>query len=344
MKNTIITLGLLIFLVANNSFAQVSHGKYIIANKIHLDGDGGWDYLTMDDLTSRLYISHGSIVQVLDVATRKLLGTITGTKGVHGIALANTLNKGFTSNSSDSSVTIFDLKTLQFLKNVKITGEDPDAILFDPFSQRVFVFNRRSSNSTVIDANSNKVIKTIALSGRPEFSTCDLKGKVYVNIEDKNEICVINSQTLEVEHKWQITPGIRPSGMAIDIKNHRLFSVCDNEMMVVINSENGKVVSSVPIGKWPDGVAFDPILERIYTSNGEGTMTIIQEEKPNSFKVLENFPTQSRARTIAINSKTQRIYLPVAEYGETPAPTSENPNPRQPIRPNTFTILEIVMK
>jgi len=341
MKKVKLVLSLLMFLGAITIFAQ---SKYQIVNKIHLEGNGGWDYLTMDESSSRLYVSHGSVVQVLDLTKNTLLGTIPDTKGVHGIALATDLNKGFISNGRDTSVTIIDLKTLQFIAKVKVTGNNPDAILYDPFSKKVFVFNGRSSNATVIDANSNKVIGTIALSGKPEFSVTDLKGKVYVNIEDKSAICEINAITLKVEQTWSIAPGEEPSGLAIDLKNHRLFSVCNNKLLTVLNSDNGKVVATLKIGEYVDGVAFDPIFKRIYSSNGNGTLTVIQEENENTFTVLENFPTQKGARTITLNPKTHKIYLPSAEYVETPVPTAENPRPRAALKPDTFTILEIAIK
>lgn len=341
MKKTNLAVALLLFLGASTSFAQTN---YQISNKIHLEGNGGWDYLTMDESASRLYVSHGSVVQVVDLTKNILLGTIPDTKGVHGIALATDLNKGFISNGRDTSVTIIDLKTLQFIAKVKVTGNNPDAILYDPYSKKVFTFNGRSSNSTVIDAISNKVIATIPLSGKPEFSVTDLKGKIFVNIEDKSAISEINATTMKVEQTWSIAPGEEPSGLAFDLKNNRLFSVCNNKLLVVVNSENGKVVTTLPIGENVDGVAFDPILKRIYSSNGDGTMTVVQEVKENTFTILENFPTQKGARTITLNSKTHKIYLPTSEYGETPPATAENPRPRATIKPNTFTILEISTK
>ncbi|MFN8257597.1 MAG: YncE family protein [Bacteroidales bacterium] len=343
MKKAVVIFGLLICFGMSYSIAQTNQAKYKIANKINLEGDGGWDYLTVDDSTSRLFISHGTMVQVLDLNTHKLIGTIPDTKGVHGIALARDLNKGFISCGRDSSVTVFNLKTLEFISKVKVTGANPDAILYDPFSQKVFVYNGRSSNATVIDAKTEKVIETIPLPGKPEFSVTNLKGKVYVNIEDKSEICQIDATTLKLEQTWLIAPGEEPTGLAIDLKNHQLFSVCD-KLMVAVSTDNGKVVGSAAIGNNVDGVAFDPILNRIYTSNGEGTMTIIQPMENNKFRVLENLTTQKGARTIALNYKTHNIYLPTAEFGETPAPTAENQHPRPSVKPNTFTILEITMQ
>ncbi len=341
MKKKYLLISLLFLLSLQQSFSQFSQLKYQIINKISLKGDGGWDYLCVDDSASRLYVSHGSMVQVVDVISNKLIDTIGDTKGVHGIAFAREFNKGFISNGKDTSISVFNLKTLQLITKIKITGINPDAILYDSYSQRVFVFNGRSSNATVIDAKSDKIIGTIALFGKPEFSVSDLKGKIFVNIEDKSEICVINANSLKVEHNWPIAPGKEPSGLAIDIKSHRLFSVCDNKLMLVVNSDNGKVICSVSIGENVDGVAFDPILKRIYSSNGEGTLTIIQEVSPDLYKVLETLKTQKGARTIALNSKTHCIYLTTAEYGETPKSTEELPHPRPSILPNTFTILEI---
>jgi DNA-binding beta-propeller fold protein YncE len=344
MKKSIIILGLLLFQGFSHSFAQNDPSKYQVLNKIKVEGNGGWDYLSMDENTSRLYISHGTITQVLDIYEQKVVGTIPDTKGVHGIALAKDLGKGFISNGRDSSVTVFNLKTLRVSGKVKVTGNNPDAILYDPFTHKVFTFNGRSSNSTVIDAASEKVIGTIPLPGKPEFSVTDGKGKIYVNIEDKSELCMINPVTLKVEQTWSIAPGEEPSGLAIDVKNQRLFSVCGNKLMIILNATNGNVVAKVDIGDRVDGVGFDPSLKRAYSSNGDGTLTVVQEENENTFRVIENFPTQKGARTIAVNPKTHRIYLPTAEFEAAPAPTTDNPRPRPSVKADSFVILEIAPK
>ena len=315
--------------------------EYKIANTFHVEGDGGWDYLISDDETNRLFISHGTVVQVIDEQTGKLLGTIPDTKGVHGIALANDLNKGFISNGKDSSVTIFDLKTLFPISKMNVTGKNPDAILYDEFTHRVFTFNGRTSNATVIDAKENKVIATIALDGKPEFSVTDGKGKIYVNIEDKSELSVIDAVNLKVLNTWSVAPGEEPSGLALDNETHRLFSVCDNKLMIIIDAENGKIISKLPIGERVDGVAFDPKTKRVFSSNGDATLTVVNEMSSDKFKVLENFTTQKGARTIALNYKTHHLFLPSAEYGAAPEPTTENPKPRPTIKPNTFVILDI---
>ena len=341
MKKLNLSLIVFMFLLTTNLVAQTACK---LVDKIHLPDNGSWDYLTVDNEASRLYISHGMEVQVVDLTKNALVGTISDTKGVHGIAVAKDLNKGFISNGRDTSVTVFNLKTLEFIAKVKVTGNNPDAILYDPFSQKIFTFNGRSANSTVIDAVSNKVIATIPLIGKPEFSVTDLKGKIYVNIEDKSSICEIDTKTLKVDENWSIKPGEEPSGLAIDLQNNRLFSVCDNKTLVVLNAGTGKVVTTLKIGGNVDGVAFDPILKQIYSSNGEGTMTVIQQKDADNYSILENFPTQKGARTIAVNPETHRVYLPTAEYGDTPAPTAENQHARAQIKPGTFTILEISTK
>jgi DNA-binding beta-propeller fold protein YncE len=323
----------------SSALAQTS--SYRISDKIHVEGDGGWDYLTADVLTGRLFVSHGTIVQVIDTKTKKVIGTISDTKGVHGIAIASELQKGFISSGRDSSVTIFDLKSLATIEKVYVTGKNPDAILYDSFTDRVFVFNGRTSNSTVIDAKKNKVIETIPLEGKPEFSVSDGTGKVYVNIEDKNEIGVINASTMKVEKYWSIKPGDGPSGLAIDNINHRLFSVCDNKLMIVVDATSGKIITTLPIGERVDGCGYDPGLARAYSSNGDGTLTVVQEVTDNNFKVLENVPTQKGARTIAVDAKTHHIYLPTAEYGATPDATTDNPHPRPSINPGTFVVLDV---
>ena len=321
--------------------AQNTSSFYKIENKFMVPGEGGWDYLSVDEATGRVFLSHGTVVNVVDEKDGKLLGTITDTKGVHGIAVANDLNKAFISNGRDSSVTIVDLKTLAFITKTSVTGQNPDAILYDPFSHKVFAFNGRTSDATVIDGFTNKVVATIKLDGKPEFSVTDGKGKVYVNIEDKSEISCINSKTLKVEQTWSIAPGEEPSGLAIDNDNHRLFAVCGNKLMVVVNSESGKVITTLPIGDRVDGAAFDPGLKRAYSSNGEGTMTVVQEISPTEFKVLENVSTQPGARTITVNKKNHKIYLTTAEFGPVPEKTTDNPRPRPAIKPGTFTLIVV---
>ncbi len=329
---------LILFFAISRCTAQSS---YKVLNKFSVEGDGGWDYIFEDDASARLFVSHGTAVNVVDEKTGSLLGTISGLKGVHGIAGAFELNKGFISDGRDSSVTIFDLKTLAVITKVKVTGANPDAILYDPFSHKVFTFNGRSSNATVIDAATNAVVNTIPLEGKPEFSVTDGKGKIYVNIEDKGKICVINTLTMKVEQSWSVSPGKEPSGLAIDNETHRLFSVCDNKLMVIVDALSGKIITTLPIGENVDGVSFDTGKKRAYSSNGDGTMTVVQEENADTFKVLETVNTQKGARTITLNNKTHHLFLPTAEYNPTPEKTKDNTKPRPSIKAKSFVILDL---
>jgi YVTN family beta-propeller protein len=315
--------------------AQSVQPGYKISNRIHLEGDGGWDYLTVDATNDRLFVSHGTMVQVVDLQKGTLLATIADTKGVHGIALAADLNKGFISCGRDTSVVVFDLTSYKVIERIKVTGQNPDAILYDPYKKIIFTFNGRSSNSTVLDAVTNRVIATIPLAGKPEFAATDKKGKVFVNIEDKSLVTVINTNTLKVEESWSLAPGEEPSGLALDNETHRLFMVCSNKLMVVMNALNGKIITTIPIGDRCDGVAFDPATKRAFSSNGDGTITVVQENENDSYTVVENVVTQKGARTIACNPLTHNLYLPTAEYE---APVG---NARPAIKPSTFTVLEI---
>lgn len=321
---------------------QSAKSEYTILNKIPVAGDGGWDYLSVEEKgAGRLFISHGTVVQVLDLGTGQLAGTIKDTPGVHGIALAPELNKAFISVGRNASVKVIDMKTFAVLADVKVTGENPDAIMYDKYSKKVFVFNGRTSNATVIDASTNEVVGTIALEGKPEFPVSDNGGKIFVNIEDKSLITVISADSLKVLKSWPIAPGEEASGLAVDNETHRLFAVCGNKLMVVVDATDGHVVANLPIGDGSDGVKFDPILKRAYSSNGEGTMTVVQEIDKDNFKVLENIKTMPGARTLALDPRTHHIYTPTAEFNPPPAATKDNPNPRRSAKPGTFVILDI---
>ena len=335
MKNTFFTLICAASVLSGTCL--IAQSNYKTVSKIHIEGDGGWDYLNVDEHNNRLFVSHGTMAQAIDLSTGQLTGTIQDTKGIHGIAIAYDLNKGFTSNGRDSSVTIFNLETFEVITKIYVTGKNPDAILYDPFSQKVFTFNGGGNNSTVIDAKENKVIATIPLDGKPEFSATDGKGKIFVNIEDKSVINVINTVTLKVEQHWSIAPGEEPSGLALDNQNNRIFSVCSNKLMIVTDALSGRVITSLPIGDRCDGVAFDPDLKRAYSSNGEGSITVVQEESSDKFTVLETVKTQPGARTIALNKKTHHLYLSTAEYLSEPSSSNRRPG----IKPNSFVILDI---
>jgi DNA-binding beta-propeller fold protein YncE len=339
MKTTIFVITG-IFLSLFGLYGQKSAGGYVIDRPIHLEGDGYWDYLNADDATGILYVSHGKMVHVVDLNTGKNVATITDVNGVHGIAIAGEFNKGFITNGPDSNVTVFNLKDYSIIEKLQVTGKNPDAIIFEPFSKTIITWNGRSSNATVIDPKTDKVIQTIMLAGKPEAAVSDGKGKVFVNIEDKSEVCMINVKTWKVEQTWSINPGEGPSGLALDTATHRLFSATD-KLMVVLDAETGKVITTLPTGDRVDGAGFDQGLKRAYSSCGEGVLTVIQEENKNSFKVLANLPTQAGARTISVSSKTHKIYLPTAEFGPTPEKTADNPRPHPTVKPGTFSVLVI---
>jgi YVTN family beta-propeller protein len=342
MKKSLISFCTLLLLFTGiNLTGQQAGGKYSIVNKIHLPGTGGWDYLTVDENGSRLFVSHSSVVLVVDLKTSTLAGTIIDTPGVHGIALAEELNKAFISVGRNASVKVINFKTLEVIADVKIKGQNPDAIMYEPFSKKVFVFNGGSSNATVIDAATNEVVATIPLEGKPEFPVSDGKGRVFVNIEDKSIISVIDVKSMKVEKSWPIAPGEEASGLAIDNETHRLFTVCGNKLMVVVDAVDGHVVTSLPIGDGCDGVKFDPTLKRAYASNGEGTLTVVQEENKDSFKVVENLKTMQGSRTLAVDTKTHHIYLPGAEFTPAPAATADNPRPRPGMKPDSFLVMDI---
>ena len=332
-----ITYLLILFFASSFIFLHAQPASnFKIVNKIHAGGDEKWDYLFSDDLASRLYVSHGKMVQVIDESKGEVVGKITDLEGVHGITIAPALHKGFISTKNDNSVTIFDTKTLAVIKKLAIDGKSPDAILFDSFSQKVFVFNGHSNNATVINAENNEIVTTIALSGNPEFSATNGKGKIYVNLESASSVAVINASTYKVENVWSIAPGTEPTGLALDNETHRLFSACSNKLMVVTNAETGKVITTLPIGDKCDGAAFDPGKKYAYISNGDKTMTIVKEGIKDNFSVVENFPTQEGARTIAVNKITHHIYLPAADF----EPATDGQKAK--IKPGTFVVLDIV--
>jgi len=320
--------------------AQSNH-HYHVVKKIVVGGEGGWDYSSVDASARRLYVSHSTKVVILNTDNLKVIGEIPDTKGVHGVAVASEFNHGFTSNGRTSTVTIFDLNTLKVLKEVPVTGKNPDAILYDPFSKHVFTFNGRSADATVLDAVSGKSLATIPMGGKPEFAVTDGNGRIFVNIEDKSELAEIDTRNNVVRKRWSIAPGEEPSGLSFDVAHHRLFSVCDNKMMVVSDAEKGTVVTTVPIGNGPDGCKFDDGMQLVFSSNGEGTITVIHEDTPDRYTVVETVPTMRGARTMSVDLKTHALFTTTAEFGKAPAPTAGQPRRRPPMIPNTFTVLQL---
>jgi DNA-binding beta-propeller fold protein YncE len=327
----------LTLLVAAVALAAAGPG-YKVVKTYQVGGDGGWDYLTADAAARRLYISRATHVIVLDLDSGKTIGDIADTPGVHGIALAPDLGRGFVSNGREGTVSIFDLKTLATASKVKV-GDNPDAILYDPATRRVFTFNGRSQDSTAIDAEKGTVLGTIKLGGKPEFAVTDGKGGVWVNIEDKSELLSIDPNKLEVRSKWPLAPCTEPSGLSMDKKNRLLFVGCDNKMMAVVNADTGKVLATPAIGYGVDATAFDDETGLAFASCGEGVLTLVKEDSPGKFSVAENVPTQSGARTMALDSTTHNVFLVTAKFGPPPAATADNPHPRRTILPDTFVVL-----
>jgi DNA-binding beta-propeller fold protein YncE len=334
MVKTAYALSPLLLTMTALSFSQ----GYKISGEIPIGGSGGWDYLTADSENHRLYVSHSTEVVVVDLDSQKVVGRISGMNRIHGIALANSLGSGFISDGGGNEVVVFNLKDLSVQKKIK-TGMNPDGIVYDAVSKRVFAFNGRSQDATAIDAESGAVAGTIKLGGKPEFPVSDGKGSIYVNVEDKNEIVHIDSRSLTAKEHWPVSPCESPSGLAMDKTNRRLFSVCDGKVMAITDADSGKVVATPAIGDGPDAAAFDPEDKLAFSSNGDGTLSVIKETGKNNYFVAETVKTAQGARTMALDEKTHKIYLPTASFGPAPQATTSTPHPRPTIQPGTFKIL-----
>ncbi len=312
---------------------------YHVIKTVPVGGDGGWDYVYVDSDARRVYVSRGTHTMVLDADTYAVVGDIPDTQGVHGVAIASDLGRGFTSNGRSNDVTIFDLKTLKAIGNAK-TDVNPDAILYEPATKRVFTFNGGSrnggggKNATAINAADGTVLGTIDLRGKPEFAAADGKGSVYVNNEDSSELHHIDAATLKELHHWPLAPCKSPSGLAMDVKNRRTFSVCDEKVMAVMNVDTGKVVASPTICEGPDASAFDPSTGYVFASCGDGNLTVIHEDSPDKYTVIENVPTKRSARTMGLDLKTHNIFLPAADF-DPPAPGER----RGKMKPGSFVLL-----
>jgi len=308
---------------------------YHVVKTVPVGGEGFWDYLSVDSGGRRLYISRGTHVQIMDIDSFTLVGDIPDTQGVHGIALAPELGRGFTSNGRSNTVTIFDLKTLKTL-GTATTSTGPDGIVYDAMTKRVFTMNGRANNATAVNAADGTVAGTVDLGGRPEFPAADGKGNIYVNIEDKSEIVQFDAQNLKVLNRWPLAPCEEPSGLAMDMKNRRLFAGCHNQMMAVVDADSGKVIATPAIGQGVDANRFDPETNYAFASNGDGTLTVVHEDSPDKFTLVENVPTKRSARTMALDEKTHNIFLAAADF-EPPAPGER----RGKMKPDSFVILVV---
>jgi DNA-binding beta-propeller fold protein YncE len=313
--------------------------RYRFLKEIPVGGEGGWDYLTVDAKGRRLYVSHATKVEVIDLDKETVIGEILDAPGVHGLAVAPDLGRGFTSNGGENKASIVDLKTLQTIAKVE-TGQNPDGMLYESGRQEVYMFNGRGQSATVIAAKTGKVVATIPLLGKPEFAAADmLAGRIFNNLEDKNEVAVIDTKTHEVVCRWPISPGEEASGMALDVAHHRLFLGCANQKMVMMDSMTGKVITSVPIGTGVDANAFDPGTQLAFASCGDGTVTVAHEDSPETLSVVQTLQTKPRARTMALDPQTHKIYLASAEFEAPGEAQAGGQRPRPKMLPGTFKIL-----
>jgi YVTN family beta-propeller protein len=315
MLNRALCFAALLTFAASSFAAPAPSDGYSVTKKIPIPGQGSWDYLTVDAAARRLYVSHGTQVEVIDLDSGKVVGNIPNTPGVHGIAIAPESGRGFVSDGQSSMVTVFDLKTLKTIAEVP-TGKKPDAIIFDPATSRVFAFNGGGNSATAIDAASGKMAGTVDLGGGPEFAVADGKGYVFNNLEDESMVLKINSRELKVEQRWPTAPCSSPSSIAMDRENRRLFIGCRSKVMAVMNADTGQVITTLPIGDHVDATAFDPDSKLIFNSNGEGTITVIRQESPDKYSVVENVKTLPRAKTMALDPKTHQLFLSTAESGQ----------------------------
>jgi DNA-binding beta-propeller fold protein YncE len=331
-------LAMFVFALAVHATSPASSSTgYHIVKKIPVPGDGGFDYLTVDDAARRLYVSHGTKVDVIDIDAGTVAGSVPNTKGVHGIAIAQESGHGFATDGTTSAVTVFDLKGLKSITEVK-TGEGPDAIVYDPATRRVFAYNGEGESATVIDSASAKVAGTIELGGSPEFSAADGKGNVFVNLENKNMVVKLDSRKLTIVARWPLARCESPSSMAIDRSNHRLFIGCRNHLLAIVDTGNGQVISTAPIGDHVDATAYDVDRGLIFNSCGDGTIWIFHQDSPDKYTHVQTVQTQPGAKTMALDPKTHDLFLSAAEFGPKPASSAKG---RGPIKSGSFTVLVV---
>jgi DNA-binding beta-propeller fold protein YncE len=311
--------------------AAATCADYKVVKTWKLGGDGGWDYLTVDSDGHRLFIARATRVMVIDTESGKQVGEIPDTPGVHGVALVPDLGRGFTSNGREDTVSVFDLKTLALQQKIKV-GNGPDAIVYDPFSKRVFTFNGRGHDTTAVDASKGEVVGKLDLGGKPEFAATDAKGTVWVNIEDKSELVAFDPVKLAVKSRWKLAECEEPTGLSLDRKNRRLFAGCGNKKMAIVNADNGNAVASPAIGDGCDATAFDADLGLAFASAGDGTVTVIHEDSADKFSVIQTVTTQKGARTMALDSKTHQIFTVTANVG---------PRPERKVEPDSFVVLVV---
>ncbi len=331
-----------VFFIFIHFFGYTQNFK--VSNSIKVLGNEAWDYLAVDDDKQRLFVSHGTVLSIIDLKSNKNIATILETKEVHGICIAGDYNKFFVSNGKENTIAIYNKNDFEFIQKLSIDGIRPDAISYDKFSKSIYVSNIKSKNLTVIDPDKEKVIKTIPLGGKPSYSIGNQKGLLFVNLEDKNEIKTIDTKTLEVVNTFSIAPGEKPTGLAYDITNNYLFVACKNNILLVVDATTGSIIENIPIGEGAGGLVFDSKEKLIFASCNDGTMSIIRQDKKNKYLTIDTVLTETGAKTLAYNRVTKQAYLPFAKYGIRPEPTKKNPKPDPAIIPNTFTVLVIDSK
>ena len=327
--------------LARAQTSPIPQANYTVAGSWRLGGNGGWDYLALEASGGRLFVSRGDHVDVIETVSGRLAGTIPRTSGVHGIAFAPALKRGYTSNGQANTVTVFELDTLRVTHEVPVSGTTPNAILYEPQRNHLYTANRETANLSVLDAATLQIAATVPLPGPPEFMVADDAGNVYVNINTApGNLILVDDKSLKVKAKWLLKECANPTGLAIDVGNHRLFSVCANQVMAVTDSASGKPIARVVIGRGADAAVFDPELGMVFSSNGiDGTLTVIHQDSPDEYRVIATVSTQVSARTMTLDPATHRIYLAAAQFGPTPAATAEQPLPRASVMPNSFVIL-----
>lgn len=329
----------LLALAGHSASAQSGSAPYHLLSTIAIGGEGGWDYLNVDPAGNRLYVSHGTQVEVVSLTSRKVIGTILNTPNVHGIEVVPGAGRGYITCSRTNQCVVLNTQTLKPLATIP-TGPKPHALLYDTFSKRVFLFSNAGGQSTVLDAKTGAVVGTAELGGDIEAPATDGKGSIFANVEDKDEIVSFDAQTLAVRQRYALAPGEAPTGLAYDPQTHQLFSACHNEKLVVTDSRTGKQIAVLPIGKGVNGTVFDAMTQNIVTSNGSGTFTVIHQDSPTKYSVVASVPTAPGAKTITLDPVTHHLFTCTADYGPAPAPTAENPRPRPSIVPGTFRVLE----
>jgi DNA-binding beta-propeller fold protein YncE len=339
----LLLLGILVSLAVAAMKARAQEAGpsgYKILQKVPLPGDGGWDFLTVDSDNRRIYLTHNNSVQVVDADALTLVGTIENVPHPHGVVFLPDLGKGYATSGDPGSVVVFDLKTLKRLGEI-LASKDADVIIYDPATQHILTFNGDSHNCTVIDPTTDKAVTTVALDGGPEVAVSNGKGLIYDNLETKSVVLKIDAKTMKVLKTWPLAPGESPSGLSMDVMNDRLFSGCHNKNLVVMNAKNGKVIQTLPIGERVDGTAFDPATANVFSSNGDATLTVIHEDSPDKYTLVEQFPTEVGARTLALDSKTGHIILMTAQMQPPPTPTKDDPKPHRKPVPGTFHLLVV---